>query len=150
MNIAIDINEYNQENVFFNKPIKNTVIDNSNFIRTVFSNKSVSLNGIYLKIKLDICSIERYYNKYKCNYDIEINKKLLDTIEFVEDSIINRINIQNKVPIYKIKEQIGLGNIKLFTDNIDNLYRGYFILKISGIWENVKEYGITFKFIDIV
>lgn len=150
MNIAININDYNEENVYFNTPIKNTVIDNSDFIRTIYSNELITLNGIYLKIKFCFSHIERYFNKYKCNYDIEKNVMLLKKIEMIEESILNRININDKKPVYKIKNQIRLGNIKLFTDNSERLDNGNFILKISGIWENMNEYGITFKFIDTV
>lgn len=150
MNITININDYNEDNVYFNTPIKNTVIDNSNFIRTIYSNELISLNGIYLKIKFYFSHIERYFNKYKCNYDIEKNIILLKQIEMIEESILNRTNINDKNPVYKIKDQLKLGNIKLFTDNSERLNNGNFILKISGIWENMNEYGITYKFIDTI
>jgi hypothetical protein len=41
------------------------------------------------------------------------------------------------------------GSIKMFNESkllTNDTYK--FMLKISGIWENEKEYGITFKFGD--
>ena len=51
-----------------------------------------------------------------------------------------------------LQEQLQNGFIKLYGD--DNIKYGHqkkinFLLKISGIWENEKEYGITYKFIPI-
>jgi len=149
MNLAINIDDYNENNVFFHEAIKNTVIDNSNFIRCIYSNELFTLNGIYIKFNLHISHIDKYFNKYKCNYEKESNQYVLGVLEHIETSILHRKNIQNKRMIYKIREQINLNNIKLFTENVDNLIYGRFILKISGIWENETEYGITFKFMDV-
>ena len=149
MNLAINIDDYNENYIFFHEPIKNTVIDNSNFIRCIYSNALFTLNGIYIKFNLHISHIDKYFNKYKCNYEREANEHVVTLLEHIETSILQRKNIQNKKVIYKIKEQISLNNIKLFTENVDNLMNGHFILKISGIWENEMEYGITFKFLDI-
>lgn len=149
MNLAINIDDYNENYVFFHEAIKNTVIDNSNFIRSIYSNELFTLNGIYIKFNLQISHIDKYFNKYKCNYEREANKHVLELLAHIETSILHRINIQNKKMIFKIREQINLNNIKLFTENVDNLIYGHFILKISGIWENEHEYGITFKFMDV-
>ena len=146
MNLAINIDDYNENNIFFHEAIKNTVIDNSNFIRCIYSNNLFTLN---VKFNLRISHIDKYFNKYKCNYETESNKHVLELLEHIETSILQRKKIQNKRMIYKIREQINLNNIKLYTENVDNLINGNFILKISGIWENETEYGITFKFMDI-
>ena len=55
--------------------------------------------------------------------------------------------INNKIPQYKIHEQLQNGNIKIFTD-IGNKQTSSFILKISGIWETQYNYGLTYKFIN--
>jgi hypothetical protein len=149
MNLAINIDDYNENCIFFHEPIKNTVIDNSNFIRCIYSNALFTLNGIYIKFNLHISHIDKYFNKYKCNFEREPNQHVAALLENIETSILQRKNIQNKRVIYKIREQINSNNIKLFTENVDNIMNGHFILKISGIWENETEYGITFKFMDI-
>ena len=43
MNISIDIDKINFNNIFFLEPIKNTVIENSNFIRIIYSNEDIIL-----------------------------------------------------------------------------------------------------------
>ena len=40
--------------------------------------------------------------------------------------------------------------MKLFADSNSNFNNNMkFILKISGLWENTDEYGITYKFIPV-
>jgi hypothetical protein len=58
---------------------------------------------------------------------------------------INKYNFVDKIPQYKIFEQIVNGNIKISND-IGNRSQCNLILKISGIWETDTHIGLTFKF----
>lgn len=150
MNIAIDIKDFDINYVFFQKPITNTVIDNSNFIRILYSNDLMILNGIYIKIKLDIKSVETYYNKYKCIFNTTDNQHIINKIQSIENLILERY-CSNKIKRKKIYEQLTNCYVKIFTDNMinPNNMPNYFTLKISGIWETNSECGITYKFITI-
>ena len=53
MNLVLDENNYNINNIFFYEPVKNTVMDDSKFIRIIYSDEHVILNGIYLKLDID-------------------------------------------------------------------------------------------------
>ena len=54
MNIAIPINQFKINNVFYFERIKNTVMNDSNFIRLIYSNSLFSLNGVYVLISFEI------------------------------------------------------------------------------------------------
>ena len=41
MNVVLDIDDFELENVYFQDPVKNTVMDNSDFIRTSIFNKTI-------------------------------------------------------------------------------------------------------------
>ena len=41
------------------------------------------------------------------------------------------------------------GSIKLYVKQYSNLSNLKYIIKISGVWENDKEVGITYKFLEI-
>ena len=73
MNISIDIDKINFNNIFFLEPIKNTVIENSNFIRIIYSNEDIILNGLYITLFINIISVDKHFSKFKCNYDYESN-----------------------------------------------------------------------------
>ncbi len=65
MNIIKDIDQYNENSVYFCEPIKNNIINGGFFIRILYSNHLFSLNGIYLNIHLNDVVFEKFYNKYK-------------------------------------------------------------------------------------
>ena len=150
MNIAIEIDEFSIENVFFQDPVKNTVMEDSNFIRALYSTELFVLNGIFLKITLKTNLVERYFNKYKCSFDVGTNRDEIAKLIMLENMILQRASIEGKRPCHKIHEQLAAGNIKLFTDNGDTRKEDTYILKMSGIWETETDFGITYKFMDVV
>ena len=148
MNIVKNIDQYNDDFVYFCDPIKNNIMNNGHFIRILYSTSIFVLNGIYLNILINQLTIEKYFNKYKCSFDIGAHTNLIQRIKIIEDNILKKINIIGKAPQYKIYEQISNGNIKIFSDNIDNITNN-FLLKIAGIWETEYHYGLTYKFIKL-
>lgn len=148
MNIVKSIEQYNNNYVFFCEPIKNNVMNDGNFIRILYSTSAITLNGIYLHISLNDITCEKYYNKFKCNFNSNFHKDLVEKLKIIEEDLLHKCRINNKTPTYKIYEQLRLGNIKTFTD-ISSRSNCSFILKISGIWETTTNYGLTYKFIRI-
>ena len=143
-----DIDQFNKNNIFFCESIKNNIITNGNFIRILYSNDKFVLNGIYLHIIFNNIIIEKYFNKYKCVFEMYDHTELIETIRQIEESILKKINIINKTPTYKIYDLMSTGNIKIFSENPTKINNG-FLLKISGIWEDEAHYGVTYKFIPI-
>ena len=102
MNIVKRIEQYNENNIFFCEPIKNTIM----------------------------------------------NEELIEKIKIIEENLLKKIEINNKIPQFKIFEQLNNGNIKFFCDSFSKSNNS-FILKISGIWETHTNYGLTYKFTKI-
>jgi hypothetical protein len=149
MNIAKNINQYDENNVYFCEPIKNNVMNDGYFIRILYSTPLFVLNGINLVIFLNDVVIEKYYNKYKCSFNPMNHKTLIDSIKLIEENLLKTVNFKNKIPQFKISEQLKNGNIKIFSENIEKINNNLFTLKISGIWETDLHYGITYKFIKL-
>jgi hypothetical protein len=149
MYIVIQLNNFNIKHVFYQSKIKNTMMENSNFIRIVYSNELFILNGIFIKFDLNLIVIEKSFNKYKCLFDPFENIKTIESIGSVEKQILEQINYTPlKKPIYRIYEQLHNGFLKIFNDAVCN-DKNDFVLKIYGVWENDTEYGLTYKFINI-
>ena len=146
MNLVKNINQYNEDNIYLCEPIKNNVMNEGKFIRILYSTYNLVLNGIYLLVHINDITCDKYYNKYKCNFNTLHNKDIIDNIKTIEENILKKIEIK-KIPQLKIYEQLRNGNIKLF--NEVNKSFCSFILKISGIWETQFNYGLTYKFIKI-
>jgi hypothetical protein len=150
MNIILKPEDIQIHHIHFQESVKNTIIEGSDFIRIIYSNELFSLNGLYIEFELDTIHIEKYFNKYKyiLNKNTEKNINTILRISQLEKEILEKANIsEKKCPIYKISEHLQSGNIKLFNENaVANNGLNKYLLKISGIWENENEYGITFKF----
>tara|TARA_A100001035_G_scaffold280247_2_gene284900 strand:- start:7800 stop:8234 length:435 start_codon:yes stop_codon:yes gene_type:complete len=141
MNIVINMNEFSLKNIFFNEAIKNTVINDSNFIRILYSNKDFTLNGIYIKVDFIKTS---NYNKF---FENTTNLTIIKYVENLETHILNIYN-KNKQHNYKIHEQISYIATKITSSSSNKSIFSY-IFKVSGIWETNSVIGITYKFIDI-
>ena len=113
MNLIKTIDQYNEDCVYFCEPIKNTIMNEGNFIRIIYSNSYFMLNGIYLSIDINKMTIEKYYNKYKCSFNVSSHRDIIETLKIIEDNILKRSGIKNKLPHYKILEQFINGNIKI-------------------------------------
>ena len=145
MNIVKRIDQFDDNNIFFCEPIKNNIITDGNFIRILYSTHNMVLNGVYLLLIFNDIICEKYYNKYKCSFNVNLHTDTIEIIKKIEETILKKYFINNKIPQFKIYEQLKNGNIKIFNDN-GNKTNEKFILKISGIWETAKNYGLTYKF----
>jgi hypothetical protein len=148
MNIVKTLDQYDDNCVYFCEPIKNNIMNEGYFIRIIYSTPIFILNGIYLSIIMNHVTIEKYYNKFKCCFDVNIYKDMIESLQTLETNIIKKVNIRGKIPQYKIYEQLKNGHIKIFSENIDKI-NNTFLLKIAGVWETDMYYGLTYKFIKL-
>uniref|UniRef100_A0A6C0AZ47 Uncharacterized protein n=1 Tax=viral metagenome TaxID=1070528 RepID=A0A6C0AZ47_9ZZZZ len=148
MNIVEYIDKYNKNFVYFCDPIKNNVMNEGYFIRILYSTPLFVMSGISLFLSFNDVIVDKYYNKYKCTYNPVNHKSMIDNIKDIEETLLKNVTIKNKIPQYKIVEQLRSGNIKFFSETIDKT-NNLFMLKISGIWETDYYYGITYKFVKI-
>ena len=148
MNLLITTQQYDTSHVYYCDPIKNNVIHDGYFIRIIYSTPLFVSNGINIYIHFNDIATEKYYNKYKCSFNILAHKELIENIRIIEETLLKNANITNKIPLCKIYEQFKNGNIKIFTENDekDKSPLKLFMLKISGIWITETQYGITYKF----
>jgi hypothetical protein len=146
MNLILNVDQFNQDNIYFNSPIKNNIIRNSLFSRIIYSTNLFTINGLNFLINLNHTSVEHYYNKYKCNFKSSTyNANIIQLICNIEQLILTKFNM-SKCAVYNIRDQLQTQNFKIFANN-DHI--NSIILKISGIWETENNYGITYKFIGI-
>lgn len=148
MYVVLDVADFNINNIFYQEKVKNTVMDNSNFLRVNYSNELFILNGIFIKFSLKLYAIEKSFNKYKCIFDLKIHADVIAQFSLIEKHLMEKYNSSTKTPIYRISEQLNNGFLKIFNE-AECKETNDFILKIYGIWETECEYGLTYKFINI-
>ena len=122
--------------------VRNTVLENSDFTKIIYSNEFIGLNGIYLKVFFINFKIENFNNKTKYNLNNESNNIMIEKLCNIEKNILEFYN-KNLNHQYNLQKQLNNGIYKcVINDN-----KLFVTLKISGIWQNQNSCGLTFKFI---
>lgn len=149
MNVIIPVEHFNKHYVFFEKSVKNIVLENSDFIKIIYSNELCVLNNLYLSFDLYTTHYEDNFKKRKY-YFVKYNNQLKNIIE-IEKTLLKLVNINDLQPCFNIKENIESGCINCVKTTTTTLHyeRREILLKISGIWVTKTNYGITYKFFDI-
>jgi hypothetical protein len=146
--VTIQPENITKEYIYFNEPIQNNIINESRYIRILYSTPSIVFNGIHVLINLSIDTIERQYNKNILYYNIEKNTQPINSIKKIEKIILKKYN-SSKTPSYNLSELLDGGVIRLFTDLTEKKKVVNIILKISGLWEDDETYGVTYKFFSV-
>ena len=145
MNIVLTTEQFNKDKIYFTEPIENTVMEDSKFIKILYSNELITLNGIFVDVKFKIFHKENYFKKIKYTFDTSSNKEILQKIYNIESNILNYYNFTTHKKTI-IKDSLSSGMMKIFPNSENTNYNSnIFILKISGLWENATEYGVTYK-----
>ena len=155
MNIILKILSLHSRNISFNEPVKNAIISDSRFIRIQYVDSNVTLMGLLYEVPIkEISNCSNVYKKCIISYNINNRENIntFDQLKQIESVILHKyqMNIDFKKPIYNLRSQLDSGIIKIYSD-ADNIYNkptsnnDTFVLKISGIWENDSEFGLTFK-----
>lgn len=147
MYFTIDNDKFNPDYIYFCEPTKNTILNNSTFVRMLYSSQFITLNGICLNLCLVGVS-----QRFKCKLEFDINNanniQVIQELTIIEDYILRKYGNNQKTPSHKLREQLNSGCIKVFNHNyIIHPNNNSFALKISGLWETESEYGLTFKFV---
>ena len=154
MNIIFDIEKFILAYTYFLEAKRNMIMDGT-FSKILYSNEMFTLNGIYLYLPLEIQSIEKNINKYIIKFypSSNINMSLVQELSKIEYKILEyykQVNyVNNKKSLCSLTKQLYSGNLKVYKDYNENKLVSdkpqTYIVKISGIWENCEDVGITYK-----
>ena len=160
MNISFDIDDFNINNVYFLDTKKNIIMD-GNFTKIIYSELSITLNSIYIQFPIYKHNFNKVINKNIINFSLlnPANINIIKELNRIEHDIIEYFKIyykNNKNNVYSLKSQLKTGNVKIYCENSDqtslsltnNIINPRYIIKISGIWENMNSIGITYKFLE--
>jgi hypothetical protein len=151
MIIVFEIDDFHFENISFLETKKNNIMF-GNFTKIIYSNEYMSLNSIYILFPIQPIKIESLVNKSIITFHPDSNMEVIHKIIQIEKSILEYYTIftsnDSRKPVNKIETQLLNGNIKIHKTNNERNGK-HIALKISGVWENNKYMGITYKFIEI-
>jgi hypothetical protein len=150
MIIAIKPTQYVTQYIQFQRPIHNTVMNNGEFVRIVYSTPDMMLTGLHVNIQPMNGHLRTHYDKCKIEYDVSKNIDWVKELAIIESDILNKYKLHtgsSKSPAYNMTYQLYQGAIKIYNvqKNDDKCSTYNVMLKISGVWETDVEYGLTYK-----
>lgn len=144
MIIVDNLNNFQSNYLYYTDSVDNNIMENSSFIRILYSNKDFTTNGLYFHLPIKNIKYQIINKKVKFFYDVKENETMLNNIYLIENQILENYSI-DKEKIFTINKLLNMGTLKSNYETINTTYN--FILKISGIWENKNSYGVTYKII---
>ena len=73
--MSMKLEDYNNNNVFFSEPVENTVIENSKYIKLIFSDSEIVMNGITIFFDINVLSIDKQFSRKIFNFNYSDNSK---------------------------------------------------------------------------
>ena len=143
---------YNLANIHFLDKKTNIIMDGV-FSKIIFSDSHIIMNGLFFDFPIKHIMTNRVYSRDILQLDVISNKDILQKIIDIERQLLHYysqyFNVQNKIITCNLKNQIQNGYVKYYKSyDSTSETKNQFYIKISGIWENSKEIGITFKIIE--
>lgn len=147
MNLSLNLNDIKKYNVCFLEPKKNVIMDGF-FTKINFLNELLTMNGIYIHIPIKHYTFDNHDTKHYIKFNYIKDNNLSDFLIF-ESNILdyyNEFHNCKKTKNLLLSKQLQNGYMKYYNNNINLNNSGiYFTLKISGIWENEYNIGLTYK-----
>lgn len=159
MNIILNPYDINPENVFFLEKKKNNIIDGC-FSKIIYSTDFFTMNGVFITLPLLTKPIDiahQYDHRYTVQFyshDVK-NLEYIARISEIENAILTSYKLMNgikKTNHLVLTNQLYNGYFKIYRDKIPNIIPipKTYAVKISGLWENLEEIGITYKFMEVL
>lgn len=151
MIITLYMDDLNYDYIDFLDPKENK-ITNGLFTKIIYSNSIFTMSGLYFYFPINVTNINSNYNRIFINFDNkdELNNQIIQYLSDIEYNVLNMYNFSKHKDIkFLLKDQLQSGYIKIHSSDNNNDVGSKYIVKISGIWENEKSIGITYKIITI-
>ena len=150
--LMLPLREIEAENIFFLDSKKNMLMDGT-FTKLIFMNEWFTMNGIYISFPIRVQNIEInpiMGQKHTIYFSVNDHLELIEKIEALEHAILTKYSSSNKVPVFSLNYSLHMGFFKIYKESKLLQKNSGFALKISGIWENAKNYGLSYKIMDAV
>ena len=162
MNIVFDINDILPQYTYFLEQKKNIIMDGY-FTKIIYSNDHFTMNGVYLNFFISDSKTHTvmnkkniYFNPYhEKNIDLikSISMLELNILELYKQTYSSGKSTSEPIPYTKnykkisnnLAKQLYSGIIKV-TNHSNVSSMNQCVIKISGVWENYDEMGITFTY----
>lgn len=134
------------QNIYFLEKKMNMIMEGF-FTKIVYSIDFMTMNGLFFKVPFTLPNSSSHF----ISISRSGHKDIIQRLSSIEKHLIQYYMMfynSNKTPVYLLKSQLQRGQVKYYKDVAVGSMETAFYLKISGIWENSYEVGMTFKIIE--
>ena len=154
MNIlALPLNFYDS-NYLYCLDSKPNLVMNGNFTKINYTHPHFTMNGLFLLVPLTFSFVE--YSSENTNFvhfdpGVPANKEIVESVIKIEIDILSHYAAffsSKKTVSHSMHKQFAKSKLKINSETAPPKTATSIVLKISGIWENESEFGITFRWMD--
>lgn len=157
MYVLLNLDAYDNRNIFYEERKKNNVISDCYFVGLFYSTSLLSMNNIVFSIGLQgdfqFHYADRYiYTSFNDNTK-QKNRKIFEKLVQIEKQLLNTYKQYHNVTTqFNVENLFDKRYIKIYTDQyrptvMNEINKSRIALRISGIWENKQgNAGIIYKF----
>jgi len=146
MFLLLNQSNFHIQNIYFLEKKMNMIMEGF-FTKIIFSTEFMTMNGLFFKIPFSSLNSSSHF----LSISPSCHKDIIQRLCSIERHLIQYYMMfynSNKTPVYSLKSQLQRGQVKYYKDVAQGSTETAFYLKISGIWENSYEVGMTFKIIE--
>lgn len=154
MNIlALPLDNYDP-NYLYCLDSKPNLIMNGNFTKINYTHPHFTMNGLFLHIPISSSIIDHSSentNFVRFDPGSTCNKAIIESVIKIEQDILSYYAAFvscTKTLSLSMTKQFSKGKLKINGELIYPKNPLFIVLKISGIWENEFEFGITFRWME--
>ena len=152
--LVLPTNEIIPEYIYF-LDSKNNILMDGFFTKLIYTNEWFTMNGLYINLPIEIQGMDTkpYTNsgsKQTIFFSVSQYSTLLHQLDLLEQHILSKYipTDKTKHKSFLIMQSLKLGYFRIFHSKENQKKNVGFVLKISGIWENTTEYGVSYKIMD--
>jgi hypothetical protein len=142
MIFVLNIDNFNKNYILIGQREANLINYYNNFYKIYYSVDDYTMYGISIKMEFVKIKNMSYYNYVKLNFNVSTNIDIINTIRDIERYILSKIN---KTIKYNLYNDLCKGFIKVQQNENNSL--NDLILRITGVWEDNVNCGISYKFV---
>ena len=134
------MNNIDKYNILIGNKEKNLIEYYTNFYKIYYITPHYTLYNINIELNITDYKHSNYYNYIRLHFNKELNMNIIDEIRKIEEHILS---FSNKISKNVLYNDFNKGCIKIQKNEKKELSN--IILRITGIWENETQCGLTYK-----
>lgn len=143
-----------KDNIRYLYPKKNNIMEGE-FTKILFSTNNVTMNGVYLYLPLNtekkITSNNEIFIRNIINTSNNCN--IVNDLKILEQRILYHYQAYNNIDKQMdtiLSRQMSTNQMRVYHDKSKhNIKKNCYVIKISGIWETSRKFGLTYKIMEL-